>query len=75
MDYLKKNGIQTTFHYVPLHNSKAGKKYTKGNNLKNTEKLAKLVVRFPIFYNKKYFRENYFNKINSLISIYLKKYK
>ena len=75
MNYLKKNGIHTTFHYVPLHNSKAGKRYTKGNNLKNTEKLAKLVVRFPIFYNKKYFRENYFNKINSLISIYLKKYK
>ena len=27
MNYLKKNGIHTTFHYVPLHNSKAGKRY------------------------------------------------
>ena len=72
MDFLKKNGIQTSFHYVPLHNSPAGKKYAKGKNLKNTEKLAKLLVRLPIFYDKKYFGKDYFNKINRLVSIYLK---
>ena len=72
MDFLKKNGIQTTFHYVPLHNSPAGIKYAKGKNLKNTEKLAKSLVRMPIFYNQKYFGKDYFNKINRLVTIYLK---
>mgnify|MGYP000604426998 CR=1 FL=1 len=39
---LKKNDIHTVFHYIPLHQSPAGKKYCQiSGHLTNTEKLSK----------------------------------
>jgi dTDP-4-amino-4,6-dideoxygalactose transaminase len=51
---LNKKKINAVFHYVPLHNSKAGKKYTRiSGNLSNTILISKSLIRFPIFYDFK----------------------
>ena len=47
---LKSNGINSVFHYVPLHSSPAGKKYGRASGqLPNTEALADRLVRLPIW--------------------------
>ena len=47
---LKLNGINSVFHYVPLHNSPAGIKYGRSSGqLPNTEALADRLVRLPIW--------------------------
>ena len=45
---MQKNGIAATFHYVPLHKSKMGKKYCN-YKLPITEKIYNRVVRLPLF--------------------------
>jgi len=62
-----KEKINAVFHYVPLHSSKAGKKYARiSGNLSNTVLISKSLIRLPLFYNfkisnvKKIF--NIFNK-------------
>ena len=45
---MQKNGIAATFHYVPLHKSKMGKKFCK-YKLPITEKIYNRVVRLPLF--------------------------
>ena len=46
---LKQNGIQATFHYVPLHSAPAGRKYgrTQGD-LPVTETICDRIVRLPL---------------------------
>ena len=45
----KKNLIELTTHFEPLHNSKGGKFYGKNyDNLNKTIRLSKEIVRFPI---------------------------
>ena len=47
---MKKFKIQCTSHYVPLHITNFGKKFIqKGTDLKNTELLAKTIVRLPLW--------------------------
>jgi len=47
---LKDEGVHTVFHYVPLHNSPAGKQYGRVHGkLQNTECLADRVVRMPLW--------------------------
>lgn len=47
--YMKKNGIQVLKHYVPLHSSRARKKYCVTHYpLSVTNKLSKLLIRLPI---------------------------
>ncbi len=47
---LKLSGVNSVFHYVPLHNSPAGIKYGRANGyLLNTEDLADRLVRLPIW--------------------------
>lgn len=47
---LKSRGVNSVFHYVPLHNSPAGMKYGRANGqLLNTESLADRLVRLPIW--------------------------
>ncbi len=62
-----KEKINAVFHYVPLHSSKAGKKYARiSGNLSNTVLISKSLIRLPLFYDfkisnvKKIF--NIFNK-------------
>ena len=50
MQYLKKQGIQAIFHYIPLHSSPMGRKL--GNipeDLPITEEYAKRLIRLPLY--------------------------
>ena len=61
------NKIHCIFHYIPLHNSKAGKKFGRiGSDMEITEDLSSRIVRLPLWVglnpenitqaiNKKYF--------------------
>lgn len=49
LSYLKKRNIDALFHYVPLHNSTAGKKYARSmKSLNYTNFLSKNVIRLPM---------------------------
>ena len=48
-------GVSCVFHYIPLHSSKAGKKYTKfSDDMKYTNNLSKRLVRLPLWPNLKF---------------------
>lgn len=51
LDDLNKNGIYAVFHYVPLHSSEAGLKFSKffGKDIYTTKESEKL-IRLPIYY-------------------------
>ena len=62
IDIMKQNGVNTVFHYIPLHSSKAGKKYCKvSGSMKNTDFISKTIVRLPLFIGLK-------DNINTVIS-------
>ncbi|MCU0523295.1 MAG: dTDP-4-amino-4,6-dideoxygalactose transaminase [Elainella sp. Prado103] len=49
LSYLKSQGVRSTFHYVPLHNSPAGLKYGRSaGSLAITEALSDRLVRLPL---------------------------
>ncbi len=50
--YLKEKGIQSVFHYVPLHSAPAGKKYGRfsGEDVYTTRESERL-LRLPMFYS------------------------
>jgi dTDP-4-amino-4,6-dideoxygalactose transaminase len=51
LSYLKANGIGAIFHYIPLHSSPAGQRYTKTiGSLENTDHLSQCIVRLPLWY-------------------------
>lgn len=50
MSYLKENGIQTTFHYLPLHSSDYYHNKHDGRVLANCDKFGDCLVRLPLFY-------------------------
>ena len=63
---LNNKNINAVFHYVPLHSSKAGKKYTRiSGNLSNTVLISKSLIRFPIFYD---FKISYVKKIFNIFN-------
>lgn len=51
IQHLKDNGVQATFHYVPLHSSPAGRKYGafSGTDEFTTQESERL-VRLPLYY-------------------------
>ena len=50
-DYLKRNGIVSLFHYVPLHSSPAGIKYGRtAGTMRMTNNLSDRVLRLPVYY-------------------------
>lgn len=51
LKFLKDNGVNAVFHYVPLHSSIAGRKYGKfiGED-KYTTKESERLIRLPMFY-------------------------
>jgi dTDP-4-amino-4,6-dideoxygalactose transaminase len=52
IDKLKEKSINTVFHYVPLHNSPAGRKYGRvSGEMTNTEELADRLARLPLWIN------------------------
>lgn len=52
--YLKENGIQTVFHYIPLHTAPAGKKFGRfhGEDVYTTKESERL-MRLPLYYGLK----------------------
>lgn len=52
INYLKKHDIITVFHYVPLHSSIAGEKYSRFNGIdKHTTYESERLLRLPLYYN------------------------
>jgi len=50
ISYLKEKGIQAVFHYVPLHNSVAGKKYGRAEgDCPVTVRVSDCLVRLPLW--------------------------
>lgn len=50
IENMKKNQIETSFHYIPLHTSPGGKKYGRFNDiLKYTDDYAQRIVRLPLY--------------------------
>jgi len=51
IQYLENCGINSLFHYVPLHSSPAGKKFGKfSGKLINTEQISQKLLRLPLYY-------------------------
>lgn len=53
MSYLKNNGVQTTFHYLPLHSRKYYEDRHDGRQLPNCDRYADTLVRLPLYYELK----------------------
>ena len=51
INYLKERGISSAFHYVPLHTSQAGSKYSTFNGEdRYTTKESERILRLPMYY-------------------------
>ena len=50
MSFLRERGVQTTFHYLPLHSSEYYKDKHDGRKLPNCDKYADCLVRLPLYY-------------------------
>ena len=50
MNYLKNNGVQTTFHYLPLHSSAYYADKHDGRELPECDRYGETLVRLPLFY-------------------------
>ena len=49
---LKANGIQSSFHYIPLHSSVAGLRFGKvGSTMHLTDATAECLLRLPVYPN------------------------
>jgi dTDP-4-amino-4,6-dideoxygalactose transaminase len=51
MNYLKNHGVQTTFHYLPLHSSEYYKDKHDGRPLPQCDRYSDTLVRLPLFYS------------------------
>lgn len=55
IEFLKKRGILTVFHYVPLQSSPAGKKFSRHiGHMSITNNTSDTLIRLPIFYDITY---------------------
>ena len=51
IEYLKQQGINSVFHYVPLHSSPAGLQFGKVHgSMENTNHVSDRLLRLPMFY-------------------------
>ena len=68
--YLNNKGVSTATHYVPLHNSKAGKKFGKFYvKIENAHKISTCSLRLPIFHGMKISQVKYVvNNIKSFFN-------
>jgi len=45
------NGVQSVFHYIPLHSSPAGQRYgICASDMSMTDKVSSTLVRLPLFF-------------------------
>jgi dTDP-4-amino-4,6-dideoxygalactose transaminase len=50
LSYMKEHQVFALFHYVPLHSSPAGQKYSRVcGSMKNTEELSERLIRLPLW--------------------------
>lgn len=49
LNFLRKDGIYAVFHYVPLHNSPAGKNFSPNLTLPITETVSERLLRLPLY--------------------------
>ena len=69
--YLKDNGIQAVFHYIPLHDSPAGKRFGRFNGEdKYTTLESEKLVRLPMYYGLA--KEDQDKVINAIKEFYAK---
>lgn len=60
LDYLNKNKIGATFHYIPLHSSSAGKLYGKTiGTFKNANYISSSIIRLPLWNGLKIKNQKY----------------
>lgn len=64
MEWMKEHGVQTTFHYLPLHSSQYYASQYQGPQLQQCDYYADCLVRLPIYYELK---EEEVNNITKLI--------
>ncbi len=67
--FLQKNKIPATFHYVPLHSSRFGRKFKHGN-MSVTNDIWMKIIRLPLYPDLK---KSEIYKISNLIKLFLKK--
>ena len=69
-NYLKENGINAVFHYVPLHSAPAGEKFGRfeGEDVYTTNESERL-IRLPMYYG---LSDNEINKILGVINEFFK---
>lgn len=54
IEYLKRKGVLSVFHYIPLHSSPAGKKFTRSSGkLPVTNSTSNTLLRLPLYYDMK----------------------
>jgi dTDP-4-amino-4,6-dideoxygalactose transaminase len=50
LEYLKKHGVFAIFHYIPLHDSPAGKRYGRpAGEMSRTINLSERIIRLPLW--------------------------
>ena len=71
LDYLKENGINAVFHYVPLHSAPAGVKFGRFDGVDNfTTKESERLIRLPMYYG---LENEVKDKIIKSIKVFFKK--
>ncbi len=52
IDYMKRHGVTTPFHYVPLHSSPGGQKFGRtSGDMSVTDRISNTLVRLPMFFD------------------------
>ncbi|WP_339157804.1 dTDP-4-amino-4,6-dideoxygalactose transaminase [Paenibacillus sp. FSL W8-0186] len=52
IQFLKERGVQSVFHYIPLHSSNAGKQFGRFNGKDNYTTIeSEKLLRLPLYYN------------------------
>jgi dTDP-4-amino-4,6-dideoxygalactose transaminase len=52
METLKQKQVNAIFHYIPLHSSPAGQRYTRvSGSMRNTDSLSGRLLRLPLWNN------------------------
>jgi dTDP-4-amino-4,6-dideoxygalactose transaminase len=70
IEYLKKSGVQSVFHYQSLHKSPFYKSQYKGAELPNSDHYSDCLIRLPLYYDLKFKEVEYV--CEKIVSFYKK---
>ncbi len=71
IDVLRQEGIEATFHYIPLHNAPYARKNLGSDlSLPRTEKLAASLIRLPLYPDLINIRDDIADRVFSVLSQY-----